>query len=193
MSNTSNQLSRRDQLLIESYKEQTAAWRHENDLLYRFTTIILPVSIAALGVPYVQDNVPDLLATLGGLMLMTFWALSCQTMQIKSNLRFSIINDIEKCWQIPSHIDCKVRKKGTYGEKTSYFLRSHFLRCCMFWLYFAIVVLLTLHRWYESCSPRKIITLEIIDPLIIIGVIAIFYFFVDRAMCKAKKGRWRDN
>ena len=51
MSDTNDQLSRRDQLLIESYKEQTAAWRHENNLLYRVTTIILPVSIAALGVP----------------------------------------------------------------------------------------------------------------------------------------------
>ena len=59
MSNTNDQLSRRDHLLIESYKEQTAAWRHENDLLYRFTTITLPVSIAAWGVPYVQQKVPD--------------------------------------------------------------------------------------------------------------------------------------
>ena len=98
MSNTREPLSRRDQLLIESYKEQTAAWRHENNLLYRVTTIILPVSIAALGVPYVRNDVPDLLTTLGGLMLMTFWGLSCQTMQIKSNLRFSVINEIEKCW-----------------------------------------------------------------------------------------------
>ena len=100
MSNTNDQLSRRDQLLIESYKEQTAAWRHENNLLHRFTTITLPVSIAALGVPYVQEDVPDLLATLGGLTLMTFWAFSCQIMQIKSNLRFSIINQIEECWKI---------------------------------------------------------------------------------------------
>ena len=60
MSNANEQLSRCEQLLIESYKEQTAAWRHENDLLYRFTTIILPVSIAALGVPYVQKKVPYL-------------------------------------------------------------------------------------------------------------------------------------
>ena len=102
MSNTNDQLSPRELYLIESYKEQTAAWRHENNLLYRFTTIVLPVSIAALGVPYVQADVPDLLATLGGLMLMTFWAVSCQIMQIKSNLRFSIINKIEKSWGIPS-------------------------------------------------------------------------------------------
>ena len=54
MSNTNDQLSRRDQLLIESYREQTAAWKHEGDLLYRFTSVILPLSIAALGVPYLQ-------------------------------------------------------------------------------------------------------------------------------------------
>jgi hypothetical protein len=158
MSNTREPLSRRDQLLIESYKEQTAAWRHENNLLYRVTTIILPVSIAALGVPYVRNDVPDLLTTLGGLMLMTFWGLSCQTMQIKSNLRFSVINEIEKCWQIPSHIDCKVRKKDTYGKKTSYVLQSHFLRCGMFWLYLAIVAGLTLCKLYGPCSTRKALT-----------------------------------
>ena len=152
MSNTNDQLSRRDQLLIESYKEQTAAWRHENDLLYRFTTITLPVSIAALGVPYVQKGVPDLLAILGGLTLMTFWAFSCQIMQIKSNLRFSVINQIEECWQIPSHKDCKVRKGNTYRGKGSNRLRSHFLRCCIYWIYLVIVGGLTWFRFYGPVS-----------------------------------------
>ena len=187
MSNTHEQLSRRDQLLIESYKEQAAAWKHEDNLLHRFTSVILPLSIAALALPYVQKDVPHMLATLGGLTLMTFWAFSCQITHIKANIRFSITNKIEKCWKIPGHKDFKAIRKNTYGEKGSDFLRSHFLRCWMFRIYLGIVVLLTLHRRYESCSPRKIITLEFIDPLIIIGVIAIIYFFVDRAMCKAKK------
>ena len=91
MSNTNDQLSRRDQLLIESYREQTAAWKHEGDLLYRFTSVILPLSIAALGVPYLQKGVPDLLATVGGLTLMAFWAITCQIMHIKSNIRFTAI------------------------------------------------------------------------------------------------------
>ena len=187
MSNTREPLSRRDQLLIESYKEQTAAWRHENNLLYRVTTIILPVSIAALGVPYVRNDVPDLLTTLGGLMLMTFWGLSCQTMQIKSNLRFSVINEIEKCWQIPSHIDCKVRKKDTYGKKTSYVLRSHFLRCGMFWLYLGIVGVLTLFRFYGQCPTEKFFISKTTDFVVIVAVVVIVAPIVGWAMWRAGK------
>ena len=61
MSNTHEPLSRRDQFLIESFKEQAAAWKHEDNLLHRFTSVILPLSIAALALPYVQNDVPDLL------------------------------------------------------------------------------------------------------------------------------------
>ena len=187
MSNTSDQLSRRDQLLIESYKEQTAAWRHENNLLYRLTTISLPVSIAALGVPYVQKEVPDLLATLGGLTLMMFWALSCQTMQIKSNLRFSIIKEIEECWNIPSHKDCKVRKKNTYGEKASDILRSHFLRCCMFWIYLGIVAVLTWFRFCGQCPTQQVFITKTIDFGTIVAVVVIVAVIVGLAMWRARK------
>ena len=187
MSNTNDQLSRRDQLLIESYKEQTAAWRHENDLLYRFTTITLPVSIAALGVPYVQDGVPDLLAILGGLTLMTFWAFSCQIMQIKSNLRFSVINQIEECWQIPSHKDCKVRKENTYREKGSSRLRSHFLRCCIYWIYLVIVGGLTWFRFYGQCPTQQIFITKTIDFRVIVSVVVIVAPMVSLAMWKAGK------
>ena len=183
----SNTLSRRDQFLIESYKEQTAAWRHENDLLYRFTTITLPVSIAALGVPYVQKGVPDLLAILGGLTLMTFWAFSCQIMQIKSNLRFSVINQIEECWQIPSHKDCKVRKGNTYRGKGSNRLRSHFLRCCIYWIYLVIVAGLTLCKLYGPCSTRKVLTTVTKDSIVIGCFWLIAVPIVIWAMCKARK------
>ena len=187
MSNTNDQLSPRELYLIESYKEQTAAWRHENNLLYRFTTIVLPVSIAALGVPYVQADVPDLLATLGGLMLMTFWAVSCQIMQIKSNLRFSIINKIEKSWGIPSHRDCKVIKEKIYGEAANNLLRSHFLRCCIFWIYLVIVAGLTLCRLCGTCSIKKVFITKTIDFWIIVSFVVIVVPMVGWAMWKAGK------
>ena len=183
----SNTLSRRDQFLIESYKEQTAAWRHENDLLYRFTTITLPVSIAALGVPYVQKGVPDLLAILGGLTLMTFWAFSCQIMQIKSNLRFSVINQIEEYWQIPSHKDCKVRKGNTYRGKGSNRLRSHFLRCCIYWIYLVIVMALTWFRFYGQCPTKQVFITKTIDFWAIVTVVVIVIPVVGLAMWKAGK------
>ena len=190
MSNTHEQLSPRELYLIESYKEQTAAWRHENDLLYRFTTITLPVSIAALGVPYVQDKVPDLLATLGGLTLMTFWAFSCQIMQIKSNLRFSVINEIEKYWRTPSHKDCRVIKENTYGKKGSDRLRSHFLRCWLFWIYLGIVMVLTWCKWRGPCCAQKVLTTETIDSIVIGLFLLIAVLIVSWAMCKARKDVW---
>ena len=191
MSNTNDQLSRCDHLLIESYKEQTAAWRHENDLLYRFTTITLPVSIAALGVPYVQQKVPDLLAILGGLTLMTFWAFSCQIMQIKSNLRFSVIKQIEECWQIPSHKDCKVRKENTYGEKGSDRLRSHFLRCCIYWVYLVIVGGLTLYRtidcMWSAQWELKTVIISIAEITVTLIFVCVSGKLVAKAMHKAGK------
>ena len=191
MSNTNEQLSKREQYMIESYKEQTAAWRHENNLLYRFTTITVPVSIAALGVPYVQNMVPDLLATLGGLTLMTFWALSCQIMQIKSNLRFSVIKQIEECWQIPSHKDCKVRKDNTYGEKGSNRYRSHFLRCCIYWVYLGIVGVLTLYRtidcMWSAQWKRQTVVISTIEIIVTLIPVCVSIIFVAKAMRKAGK------
>ena len=183
MSNTNYQLSRRDQLLIESYKEQTAAWKHEDNLLHRFTSVILPLSIAALGVPYVQKGVPDMLATLGGLTLMTFWAFSCQIMQIKSNTRFSIIIEIERCWKLPGHKDFRDKRNGTYGKK----LRSHLLRCCMFWVYLVIAVGLTLRKLCDTCPTQENLIDKTIDSFIIIGVVIVVTPIVIWAMCKARK------
>ena len=187
MSNNTQQLSKREQYMIESYKEQTAAWRHENNLLYRFTTILLPVSIAALGVPYVQPKVPDLLATVGGLTLMTFWAFSCQIIETKSKLRFSIINEIEKYWDIPSHNNLIARKKNTYGKKANRFLRSHFLRCCIFWVYLGIVAALTLYRQFGSTSTAKALICVPIDVLITVVFGCIAVGVVGWAMRQARK------
>ena len=64
-------LNTHNQLLLESYKKRAAAWKHEDDLLHRFTAVTFPISIAALGVPYVED-VPLLFAAIAGLTLMTF-------------------------------------------------------------------------------------------------------------------------
>ncbi len=92
-------LDKNETLLIESYREQTASWKHENSLLHRFTSIILPLSIAVLGAPYVQSSgtneVIALLAPMGGIMLMTFWGISCQIMETKSKIRHSIIYKLE--------------------------------------------------------------------------------------------------
>lgn len=184
MSNPYEQLSTYERLPleIEGYKEQAAAWKHEDNFFQRFTSVILPVSIAALGLPYVRTDVPVLLLTIGGLILMTFWIISCQTMRLKSKIRLSIIRGLEKTWNIKGHNDFKAIRESTYPKK----LGGHYLRCCMFWVYLVIVIGLTAYRWYESYSPQKGFTTEFIDLLIIVGVIAIVSPFVGWAMCKAR-------
>ena len=152
MSNTNEQLNKRELYLIESFKEQTAAWRHEDNLFYRLTSIVLPLSIAALAVPYIEDRVPDLLATIGGLTLMTFWVIS-QIADIKSNIRLSIINKIEKCWDVWGHKDFQ----NTYGQRSSYFLRSQVLHRYMFCIYLVIVGMLTWFRFYGQHPTKQYI------------------------------------
>ena len=187
MPNASNQLSRRDQLLIESYKEQTAAWKHEDNLLHRFTSVILPLSIAALALPYVQKDVPDMLATLGGLTLMTFWAFSCQIMQIKSNIRFSIIIEIERCWKVPGHKDFRGKRNDTYGKK----LRSHFLRYCIYWVYLVIVGGLTLYRtidcMWSAQWELKTVIISIAEITVTLILVCVSGKLVAKAMHKAGK------
>ena len=175
-------LNIRNQLLLETYKEQAAAQKHEDDLLYRFTVVVFPLSIAALGVPYVQKGVPPSLAAIGGLILMTFWAIQCQIMQTKSKLRFSIMNDIEHHWNIPGHKDFKYRRDNTYDEN----LRSHILRCKMFCVYFAIVALLTLFRW-PGLNSRRLLINETTDLLIVGFVWIVAGTTVGWAMCQSKK------
>lgn len=183
MSNTNDQLSRRDQLLIESYKEQTAAWKHEDTLFYRFTSIILPLSIAALAVPYLEEKVPDLLAVIGGLTLMTFWGILCQIADAKSKVRFSIINEIEKGWDVPSHKDFEGRRDDTYGKK----LKIHFLRCCTLWVYLVIVALLTLCRLHGSCTTQKVLITVTFDSIVIGSFWIIAAGIAAWAMCKTRK------
>ena len=188
MSNTHEPLSRRDQFLIESFKEQAAAWKHEDNLLHRFTSVILPLSIAALALPYVQNDVPDLLATIGGLTLMTFWALSCQIMHIKVSIRFSIINEIEKCRKILGHKDFKIKKCKKYNKLHNILLRSYYLRCAMFWVYLGIVLSLTWCKWHGPCCTQKALIAETTDSWIIVGAVGFVTFIVGWAtFFKTKK------
>ena len=187
MSDTNDQLSPRELYLIESYKEQTAAWRHEDNLFYRLTSIVLPLSIAALAVPYIEDRVPNLLATIGGLTLMTFWAISCQIADIKSNIRLSIINKIEKCWDVWGHKDFRDIRKNTYGQKSSSFLRSQLLHRYMFWLYLVIVGMLTWFRFYGQCPTEQFFISKTTDFWVIVAVVVIVAPIVGWAMWRAGK------
>ena len=147
-------LSPRQQLLIESYKEQTASWRHFDNLLYRTTTIILPLSIAALGLPYVNAStegatteMPKWIPIVGGLWLMIFWIASCEIVEIRAKIRFEIIHEMEGCLGMAKGHKEWAKRRAERGSKR---LRSHYLRRLMFGLYFgAAVALLIFFRFFN--------------------------------------------
>ena len=136
------------QLRLESYKEQTASWRHLDSLLYRTTTIILPLSIAALGLPYVSTNpdstvaeIPKWVPMIGGLWLMIYWIFSCEIFEIRAKIRFDMIHELEdELGMIKGHKEWTKRRKAKWTK----ILRSHYLRRLMFVAYvIATVVLFT--------------------------------------------------
>lgn len=102
MSNPHDQPSTHDLHLMESYREQSFAWRHDDSILHRMTSIVLPVSFAALGVPYVYC-IPPWLPLLGGFVIMLFWIVLCQAIFIRIGIRFKIMNVVEKSWEVPGH------------------------------------------------------------------------------------------
>ena len=168
-------LDKNETLLIEAYKEQTASWKHEDGLLHRFTSIVLPLSVAMLGVPYVQNGEPNeriaLLALMGGMLLMTFWGISSQIMHTKDRIRFSIINKLEDKFstigleRFRGHDEFR-RIRDKAGGKG---LRNYRLRVWMFWVYFvvALVVLLS-----------QVIEVSWVNPEFILAWTAILLFFL---------------
>ena len=51
--------------LLEEYKELGLSWRHDSESLSKLTTVLLPLSIAALTLPYLKPaELPTLLAVI---------------------------------------------------------------------------------------------------------------------------------
>ena len=129
------------QLQLESYKEQTASWRHLDSLFHRFTSVILPVSIAALALPYLNAGTagaaaekPKWIPIAGGLVLMVFWIFSSEITGIRDRIRFDIIHKMEgDLGMINGHKEFKKRR----AEEWTKILRSHYLRRVMFVAYLA--------------------------------------------------------
>ena len=116
---------------LEEYREQGLCWRHDDDVFTKLTAVLLPLSIAALTLPYFKDGVPKLLAAGGGLMLMAFWFLLSQSYENKFHIRWSRIHEIEQILGLDSHlrIDRERSKSRLKGQR---------LRCWMFILYLFI-------------------------------------------------------
>ena len=163
-------LDKNETLLIEAYKEQTASWKHEDSLFHRFTSIILPLSVVMLGVPYVQNGETiALLALIGGILLMTFWGISSQIMHTKDRIRFSIINKLEDKFstigleRFSGHDEFRRIRDKAGGKR----LRNYTLRVWMFWVYFVVALVVLLSR---------IIEVSWVNPELILAGAAILQF-----------------
>ena len=156
MSNTDKELTGENQLLLESYKEQTASWKHEDNTLYKFGAVLLPVSFVALGVPYIGNiqasSLPilEIISTIGGIILMTFWVAYVQATHAKVRARFKIINQIEKDWEIKGHRDVPKIRDMMYKPRKRLKLKTYFLETQIFYMYWAVAFILTAYRFFKK-------------------------------------------
>lgn len=133
--------------LLEEYKELGLSWRHDSESFSKLTAVLLPLSIAALTLPYLAGS-PKLLATVGGLMLMTFWFFSSLTYENRSNIRWSRMHEIEGILGFDSHLRIK-------RERVKSILKVQGLRRWMFGLYLAIAFFVTCYVKVESSTLRS--------------------------------------
>ena len=173
-----------NQLLLESYKEQTASWKHEDNILYKFGAVLLPVSFVALGVPYIGDieesnlAILEIISTSGGIILMTFWVSYVHATHANVMARFRIINQIEERWGIIGHKDIRPIRNKIFKPPRPLQLKTYFLERWIFYVYWVIAVILTGCRFCDKlpiCKSLAIVSL--LPVLVIIGsmVIALKY------------------
>ena len=133
--------------LIEEYKELGLCWRHDDEVFAKLTAVLLPLSIAALTLPYLKTGTPKLFAAIGGLMLITFWFFSSLKHKKRTEIRFSRIHEIEQFLRFDSHL-------RYHRERTKDILKDQRLRSWMFRLYLVIAFLATCYIKVEAGNFR---------------------------------------
>ena len=178
----------RNQLLLEVYKEHTASWKHEDNILYKFGAVLLPVSFVALGIPYLKDikepslTIFEIISTVGGLILMTFWVSYVYASHAKIRARFQIVNQIEghieRDWGIKGHKDVPDIRDKAFRRRRLLQLKTHFLEKGIFYVYLIMAFILTAWRVYYKyhiCTNLAMASLLPVWIMWICFVIAIRY------------------
>ena len=133
--------------LLEEYNELGLSWRHDSESFSKLTAVLLPLSIAALTLPYLKAGTPKLLAAVGGLMLMTFWFFSSLAYENRSYIRWSRMHEIERILGFDSHLRID-------RERAKNVLKIQGLRSWMFRLYLVIAFFLTCYIKVEAGNFR---------------------------------------
>ena len=161
-------------LLIEVYKEQTASWKHEDNILYKFGAVMLPVSFAALGVPYIADVeesnliILEIMSTIGGMILMTFWVAYVHASHAKINARFQIINKIERDWGIRGHKDIPCIRNKAFKPPPPLQFKTYFLETRIFDVYWIAAFILTIYRFCDKLHSCKSFAIASLLPILVI-------------------------
>ena len=183
-----------DQLLLESYKEQTASWKHEDNILYKFGAVLLPVSFVALGVPYIGDieesnlAILEIISTSGGIILMTFWVAYVHATYAKVMARFRIINQMEEDWKIKGHKDVPDIRDEIFKPPRPLPLKTYFLEKSIFYVYWSMALILTGYRFYDKLPMCKSLAITCSLPvlLVILGSMLVACIY-SRSITKGEK------
>ena len=187
-------LSDYNQILLEIYKEHTASWKHEDNILYKFGAVMLPVSFVALGIPYIKDikepnlTILEIISTIGGIILMTFWVSYVYATHAKIMARFQIINNIERRWGIAGHKDVPKIKDDIFKVPGGLQLKTHFLEKSIFFVYTSIVLLLAVCRVCYKLQICKSLAIASLLPVLLIICCAVI---ADQYDCCIRRGEKR--
>ena len=185
----------KENVLIEVYKEHTASWKHEDNILYKFGAVLLPVSFVALGIPYLKDikepslTIFEIISTIGGIILMTFWVSYVYASHAKIRARFQIINEIERQierdWGIRGHKDIPYIRDKVFKPPCPLQLKTHFLETQIFYVYAIMVFLLTAWRVIDKWAICKSLAIASLLP---IGIVWICFAIAIQYHCSVRRG-----
>lgn len=194
-------LSGYNQLLLEIYKEQTASWKHEDNILYKFGAVLLPVSFAVLGIPYVADVEEsdlitlEIVSTIGGIILMTFWCAYVCSTHAKITARFQIIGRIEEHWGIVGHKGVRPIRDKIFKPLKWFPLKTYFLEKNIFYVYWLMALLLTVYRFWDKWTIYKCLAIAYLLLVAFIVSMVVIACIYDRSIRwgerKLKEYSWR--
>ena len=140
-------MSNENSHLLEEYKELSLCWRHDDEVFSKLTAVLLPLSIAALTLPYLKGGAFKLPSVFGGLMLMTFWFFSSLHHKKRTEILFSRIHEIEQVLEFDSYL-------RYHRERAKIILKSQYFRSWMFRLYLVIAFFVTCYIKVEARNFR---------------------------------------
>ena len=157
---------------------------------------MLPVSFIALGVPYIKDieepslTILEIISTIGGMILMTFWVSYVYASHAKIRARFQIINEIERCWGIKSHKDVPCIRDDIFRPPRPFQLKTHFLEQLVFYVYTIMAFLLTVCRICYKFYISKSLALATAS-LLPLDIMFICLVIVVQYKCSVRRGEKR--